>query len=78
MVKRVGSSALWFLAVGWGLNLFATFEGLPELPGLIVAGVVAVFVAIDPMGLFWPPLDRPMLPRVATPAPATGRVQGEI
>jgi hypothetical protein len=78
MVKRVGSSALWFLSVGWGFNLFATFAGVPELPGLIVAGAVAVFVGIDPMGLFWPPLDRPTLPRVATQASATGGVRGEI
>ena len=52
MVKRVGSSLLWFVSIGWGMNLLAAFAGLPELPGLVGAAAVATFVGVDPLHLF--------------------------
>jgi hypothetical protein len=70
MVKRVGSSVLWFVSIGWGMNLLAVFAGLPELPGLVGAAALATFVGVDPLHLFWAPLviadRRNMQERVTT------------
>ncbi len=62
MVKRVASLGLWFIAVGWGLNLFAAVAGVSQVPGLAFAAAVAAFVGLDPLHLFWP-VARPTAPR---------------
>ena len=48
MVSRFVSGVLWFLAVGWGMNYLAAMAGTSQAPGLIVAAVLAAFVAARP------------------------------
>jgi hypothetical protein len=75
MVKRVGSSLLWFVSAGWGMNLLATFAGLPEGPGLVAAAGLAAFVGLDPLQRFWPPLTSPSLPKLRERGAAPTAVQ---
>ena len=62
MVKRMFSAALWFLTFGWGFNLLALATGWPSVVGYGLAAGVALFMAVDPLGLVWPvpavPADR--------------------
>jgi hypothetical protein len=54
MVKRIVSSALWFIAAGWGFNLLSLTTGAPPIAGIAFAAAVAAFVGLDPLHLFWP------------------------
>jgi hypothetical protein len=53
MAKRVAISVLWYLAVGWGLNFLAFYFAFPALAVYLIAFATAMFVGIDPAGLFW-------------------------
>ena len=54
MVKRIASTALWFIASGWGLNYVALLVGIPEVAGQLIAAGLAAFVGYDPFHWFWP------------------------
>jgi hypothetical protein len=70
MTKRIAASALWFVSVGWGLNFVAAVVGASQLPGLLIAVVVAAFVGADPFQLFWPAPARPAHASVVSTASA--------
>jgi len=48
MINRFVAGALWFLALGWGMNYLAALAGTSQAPGLIVAAVVAGLFAARP------------------------------
>jgi hypothetical protein len=73
MVKRIGSAALWFLAVGWGFNYASVITGMTPILGIAIAVAVAAFVAIDPLQLFWPMRVEPASSKVAREATAASR-----
>jgi hypothetical protein len=53
MVKRIASSALWFLAVAWGWNYVALLTDLPSALGPVLAGFMATYICLDPLHRVW-------------------------
>jgi hypothetical protein len=75
MIKRVGVSFLWLLAVGWGMNYVSFIVGTPPIFGLALGGAIAVFVGIDPLRLFWPAPARDAEARATEPISVPGAVR---
>jgi len=76
MAKRIGVSALWYLAVGWGLNYLALIVGFSTVLVYVAAFATAAFVAIDPAHLFWPTRGSAASGApAAVPAPVEGLTQ---
>ena len=53
MIKRMLVGLGWFLSVGWGLNLLATFTDFPSSAGMVIAFGAGAFFAADPLGVTW-------------------------
>lgn len=78
MVKRVGSAALWFLAVGWGLNYVVAITDVSPVIAVTVAAAVSAFVGVDPLQFFWPARDvSPVFPARET-VPAAGAISNQV
>lgn len=56
MTKRAAAAVLWFTAMWVGYEIAWSIFGVPRLAGPILAGGLSAFVALDPLGLFWPRL----------------------
>jgi hypothetical protein len=54
MVKRIGVSVMWLLAVGWGMNYVSAALGTEPIIGLTLSLALALFIGVDPFHLFWP------------------------
>lgn len=54
MTKRAAAAALWFAAMWVGYEIAWSLFGVPRVAGPILAGALSAFVALDPLGLFWP------------------------
>lgn len=54
MTKRAAAAVLWFAAMWVGYEIAWSLFGVPRIAGPILAGVLSAFVALDPLGLFWP------------------------
>ena len=78
MVKRVGSSVLWFFAVAWGWNYIAMLSGAPSFLGLLLGAAVGAFVWADPLHRLWPVTQNAPARRSAAPATMVGAVQGRV
>jgi hypothetical protein len=68
VLKRLLAGPLWFLATLTVYSLVAAFLGAPHEVGPIVAFVIATLVVLDPGGLIWPPVERPVARTARTPA----------
>lgn len=53
MFKRIATGALWFLTIGWGFTFLNLVLGAPSVLGLALAAAGGMFVAMDPLNLFW-------------------------
>jgi hypothetical protein len=58
MLRRIVSAGAWFIAVGWAFNYVALVVDVPSLAGILLAAVVAIFVAYDPLRVIWPINER--------------------
>lgn len=65
MLKRTAATGLWFLSMWFAGALGAYVFGLSDAFAPALATAAALFVGIDPRGLFWPKAVNPN-PRVAT------------
>jgi len=67
MWKRVLSAGMWFVLIAWAWNYAAWLLDAPEALGPMIGAAVALFVAVDPLRLFWP---RPAesTPKAVAPA----------
>ncbi len=54
MVKRTLATVLWFAAATATWNALAFVLGWTDAIGPVIGIVAALFVAADPMHLFWP------------------------
>lgn len=68
MTKRAASALLWFTAMWVGYEIAWSLVGVPRVAGPIIAGAVAAFVALDPLGLFWPRVAGNTSPAQGVPA----------
>ena len=59
MSKRTVASVLWFAATWFAYEIGWSVMQMPRLAGPIVAFVVAIFIAVDPLGVFWARSARP-------------------
>ena len=85
MAKRIIATFLWFYS-GLLVGSFAVFVlSLPSVLALPVAVLAAMFVALDPMGLFWTrraktqpstAVMEPILSGVGLSDPRDGELQG--
>ncbi len=69
MNKRIVATVVWFLTGWYASAMLAGFVGFDEAIAPFVGAAVAAFVAIDPLGLFWPPVWPPATRTEETPAP---------
>jgi hypothetical protein len=53
MVKRIASTALWFLSLSAASEYATLIAGVPPLLGLVFAGTVSAFIGFDPLHLIW-------------------------
>lgn len=68
MTKRSASALLWFAAMWVGYEIAWSLFGVPRIAGPIIAGTVSAFVALDPLGLFWPRVTDNESPAQGVPA----------
>lgn len=54
MSKRAVASVLWFVSIAFAYEVVWSLTGVPRAVGPVLAAVVAAFVAVDPIRLFWP------------------------
>ena len=78
MVKRIASSVLWILAVGWGFNYLSAITGTSPAIGLAIAAAVGTFVGIDPLHLFWPQRAASPTTRARDSVQVSGTLQTQI
>ncbi len=69
MKKRILVAFLWFYACWYGAAHVASFLAIDPLIGPIVGAVAAAFVAVDPIGLFWPREAKPRRASETIPDP---------
>jgi hypothetical protein len=53
MLKRAVAATAWFVSTWWVYALFASFLALPAGAGLVIGALLAAFVLLDPIGVFW-------------------------
>jgi hypothetical protein len=64
MLKRSAAALLWFFA-GWCFYELAwSLTGVPRLFGPLLGTLLAVFVTVDPLAVFWPRSRRPTPPEL--------------
>jgi hypothetical protein len=75
MSKRIAVAGLWLVSVLWAWNYVAAMTGLPAALGGVLGIAVALFVAADPLRLFFA-RPRPVESRPAGSAAFTRVVRG--
>ena len=59
MKKRVAAGLLWFYVTWYAWAVIASFVGLTDLVGPVLAALVAALLAGDPMHRIWSRADKP-------------------
>ncbi|MBA2720880.1 MAG: hypothetical protein H0U52_16810 [Chloroflexi bacterium] len=67
MSNRLMAAILWFAAVWVGYEIVWSVAGVPRIVGPLLATVVAAFVALDPLGVYF---ARPTRRSVVSDQPA--------
>ena len=75
MAKRIASSIIWFLAVGWGFNYISSITGVSPLIGMVLGVSIGAFVGMDPLHVFWPVTTKAPTAQMRDAVPATGALQ---
>jgi hypothetical protein len=78
MTKRIGSAALWFVAIGWGFNYIAALTGMSPAIGMAIAAWVGAFVGLDPLHLFWAAPIRAEAGPARDAVPVSGAMQTQV
>ena len=58
MGRRIVATVLWFLTGWYATAIVAVFVGFNLAIAPFVGAAVGAFVAMDPLGLFWPRVAR--------------------
>jgi hypothetical protein len=78
MVKRIFSGVMWFIAVGWGVNLLSLVTGTTQILGIALGAAVGTFVGMDPLHLIWPVRAEAPVALALDTAAVTGAMQTQV